>query len=72
MNALMQDDARSCFKTNQPSSYVFLVDHNDNKIVRPVLLAINLQYRPSSPKTFPRWNYKKADWKKFSRLIDEC
>ena len=38
---------------------------------RPVLLAINLQYRPSNPKTFPRWNYKKADWVKFSRLSDE-
>ena len=32
---------------------------------RPVLLAINLQYRPSNPKTFPRWNYKKADWEMF-------
>ena len=28
---------------------------------RPVLLAINLKYRPSNPKTFPRWNYKKVD-----------
>ena len=28
---------------------------------RPVLLAVNLQYRPSNPKTFPRRNYKKAD-----------
>ena len=35
---------------------------------RPVLLAINLQYRPSNPKTFPRWIYKKADWEMFSRL----
>ena len=38
---------------------------------RPVLLAINLQYRPSNPKTFPRWNYKKADWEMFSSLSDE-
>ena len=38
---------------------------------RPVLLAINLQYRPSNPKTFPRWNYKKADWEMFSRLTNE-
>ena len=39
---------------------------------RPVLLAINLQNRPSNPKTFPRWNYKKADWVMFSRLTNEC
>ena len=38
---------------------------------RPVLLAINLQYRPSNPKTFPRWNYKKADWEVFSCLTNE-
>ena len=38
---------------------------------RPVLLAIKLQYRPNNPKTFPRWNYKKADWEMFSRLSDE-
>jgi ribonuclease HI len=38
---------------------------------RPVLLAINLQYRPSNPKTFPRWNYKKADWDMFANLSDE-
>ena len=28
-------------------------------------------YRPSNPKTFPRWNYKKADWEIFSRLTYE-
>ena len=38
---------------------------------RPVLLAIDLQYRPSNPKTFPRLNYKKADWEMFSRLTNE-
>ena len=38
---------------------------------RPVLMAINLQYRPSNPKTFPRWIYKKADWEMFSRLTNE-
>ena len=38
---------------------------------KPVLLAINLQYRPSSSKTFPRWNYKKADWEMFSSLSNE-
>ena len=38
---------------------------------RPVLLAINLQHRPSNPKTFPRWNYKKADWEVFARLTND-
>ena len=38
---------------------------------RPVLLAINLQYRPSNPKAFSRWNYKKADWEMFSLLTNE-
>ena len=38
---------------------------------RTVLLAVNLQYRPSNPKTFPRWNYKKADWEMFSCLTNE-
>nr|KAG5704148.1 hypothetical protein BaRGS_009678 [Batillaria attramentaria] len=37
---------------------------------RPVLLAISLQYRPNNSKTFPRWNYKKADWEMFSQLSD--
>ena len=38
---------------------------------RPVLLAINLQYRPNNQPTFPRWNYKKADWEMFKRLSNE-
>jgi len=38
---------------------------------KPVLLTINLQYRPAYQKTFPRWNYKKADWELFSQLSDE-
>ena len=38
---------------------------------RPVLLAINLQFKPENPKTFPRWNYRKADWERFSHLSDE-
>ena len=38
---------------------------------RSVLLAINLQYRPSNPKSFPRWNYKKVDWEMFPRLTNE-
>lgn len=37
---------------------------------RPVKLAINLQYRPQNSTTFPRWNYKKADWNMFANLTD--
>ena len=37
---------------------------------RPVKLAIDLQYKPQSSKSFPRWNYKKADWDMFARLSD--
>ena len=46
-------------------SYLVGSDH------RSVLLAFNLQYRPSNPKTLPRWNYKKANWEAFSRLTNE-
>ena len=38
---------------------------------RPVKLSINLNYKPPDSKTFPRWNYKKADWGKFKRLTDK-
>ncbi|PVD27236.1 hypothetical protein C0Q70_12391 [Pomacea canaliculata] len=38
---------------------------------RPVKLAINLQYRPQDSKTFPRWNYKKANWDTFVSLSDQ-
>jgi hypothetical protein len=38
---------------------------------RPVKLAINLQYRPQDPKTFPRWNYKKANWDTFATMSDQ-
>ena len=37
---------------------------------RPVKLAIKLHYKPQSSKTFPRWNYKKADWEMFGNLTD--
>ena len=38
---------------------------------KPVLLAVNMNYKPSNPKTFPRWNYSKADWVKFATLSDK-
>ena len=39
--------------------------------LRPVLLAINLQYRPYNPKNFPRWNFQKADRETVSRITNE-
>ena len=38
---------------------------------KPVLLTISLHSRPAKAKTFPRWNYKKANWDKFTSLADE-
>ncbi|KAK3740855.1 hypothetical protein RRG08_011317 [Elysia crispata] len=38
---------------------------------KPVLLAVNMNYKPSNPKTFPRWNYSKAGWVKFATLSDK-
>ena len=38
---------------------------------RPVLLSIALEYKPKDERTFPRWNYKKANWENFQRLTDE-
>ena len=39
---------------------------------KPVLLSVDLNYKPSEPKSLPRWNYKKANWTKFSVLTDEA
>ena len=39
---------------------------------KPVLMTLNLHYKPQAAKTFPRWNSKKADWKRFSNLTDQC
>ena len=38
---------------------------------RPVLLTVNINYRPSKPTTLPRWNYQKANWVKFAAHSDE-
>ena len=38
---------------------------------KPILQAVNMNYKPSNPKTFPRWNYSKADWVKFVTLSDK-
>ena len=37
---------------------------------KPIKLAVDLQYTPQDSKTFPRWNYKKANWDMFGTLSD--
>ena len=39
---------------------------------KPVLLQIDLNFKPKEQKCFPRWNYKKANWTDFSRKTDEA
>lgn len=39
---------------------------------RPVLLTLDLNFKPPEEKCFPRWNYKKANWTRFSQLTDEA
>ena len=31
----------------------------------------SINYKPDPSKCFPRWNYKKAEWKQFSKLSDK-
>ena len=38
---------------------------------KPVKISLDLQYRTRKTSTFPRWNYKKANWERFSKLVDE-
>ena len=38
---------------------------------RPIKLSINLNYSPPDSKTFPRWNYNKANWTNFKTLSDQ-
>ena len=37
---------------------------------KPVKLSLDLNYKPQEAKTFPRWNYKRANWKRFSDQTD--
>ena len=37
---------------------------------RPIKLEIDLHFKPKDVQTFPRWDYKKADWNKFTQLSD--
>ena len=36
---------------------------------KPVKISLDLQYRTQKTSTFPRWNYKKANWERFSKLV---
>ena len=38
---------------------------------RPILLTININSKEKDCKTFPRWNYKKANWDLFCKLSDD-
>ena len=38
---------------------------------KPVKISLDLQYRTQKTSTFPRWNYKKANWERFSKLVDQ-
>ena len=38
---------------------------------RPILLTININNKLKDYKTFPRWNYKKANWDIFCKLSDD-
>ena len=38
---------------------------------KPVLLSLDLNLNTKENKPIPRWNYKKADWEKFSQLTDK-
>ena len=38
---------------------------------RPVKISLDLHFKPQEAKTFPRWNYKKANWERFSSLVDQ-
>ena len=38
---------------------------------KPVLLSVNMNYKPNNSKTFPRRNYSKADWVKFATLSEK-
>ena len=39
---------------------------------KPVLLSLDLNFKPREQKSFPRWNYKRANWAEFSRKTDEA
>ena len=38
---------------------------------KPIKISLDLQYRPQRTSTFPRWNYKRANWECFSKLVGQ-
>lgn len=38
---------------------------------KPIKLSLDLDYSPYNPKTFPRWNYRKANWEAFATLTNQ-
>ena len=38
---------------------------------KPIKISLDLQHRTQKTSTFPRWNYKKANWERFSKLADQ-
>ena len=38
---------------------------------KPIKISLDLQYRTQKTSTFPRWNYKKANWERLSTLVDQ-
>ena len=37
---------------------------------KPIKISLDINYKPNNAKTFPRWNFKKANWELFSTLTD--
>ena len=37
---------------------------------RPIRVSFDLGYKPKGANTLPRWNYKRANWERFSDLTD--
>ena len=38
---------------------------------KPVLIFLDLHCKQQEAKTFPRWNYKRANWERFSELTEQ-
>ena len=37
---------------------------------KPIKISLDINYKPNNAKTFPRWNFQKANWELFSTLTD--
>ncbi|RUS68475.1 hypothetical protein EGW08_023763 [Elysia chlorotica] len=38
---------------------------------RPIKISLDLNFKPQTTNALPRWNYKKANWEKYTALMDE-